>query len=164
MNWFHKRLVFILCLGGWVASLQADDPRQKRKIDLPVPIGHPVTGLHVPVFSVEGKKELELDTEFATRVDPANVQMKTVMIQTFDDKTSKPDLQIVLKTANLNTETNIVTSQDPIVVTRSDFELTGDSMEFAHDTRQATVKGNVRMLIYNRQASQSRSQQKGQTP
>jgi hypothetical protein len=152
----------IFCLGGSVASLLAGDPEPKRKIDLPVPIGHPVTGLHVPVFNIEGKTELELDTESATRSDPTNVQMKTVMIQTFDDTTGKPDLKIVLKTANLNTETNIVTSEEPILVTRSDFELTGDSMEFAHDTRQATVKGNVRMLIYNRQASQSKSQQKGQ--
>jgi lipopolysaccharide assembly outer membrane protein LptD (OstA) len=162
MNLFRKKLVMIFCLGSSMATLLADDPGQKRKIDLPVPIGHPVTGLHVPVYNADGKLELELDTESAMRADPTNVQMKTVAIQTFDDKTGKPDLRILLKTANLNTDTNIVTSEEPIHVTRSDFELTGDSMEFAHDTRQAIVKGNVRMLIYNRQTAESKSQPNGQ--
>jgi hypothetical protein len=157
-----KRVVVIICLSGSTVSLLGEDPGQKRKIDLPVPIGHDVTGLHVPMYNADGKMELQLNTESARRLDANNVQMKSVGIQTFDVKTGKPDLKIELKTANLNTDTNIVTSDEPVRVTRSDFELTGNSMEFAHDTRQAILKGDIHMLIYNRQTIQSKSQPIGQ--
>lgn len=144
-----------------MVNLLAGDPGQKRKIELPVPIGHEVKGLRVPVRNAEGRMQLQLDTESATRLDNNNIQMRSVSIQTFDEETAKPDFKIELKTANLNTDTNIITSDEPVLVTRSDFVLTGDSMEFNRDTNQGIMKGNVRMLVYNRQEFRTKSQISG---
>jgi lipopolysaccharide assembly outer membrane protein LptD (OstA) len=151
----------ISLLGGIMVNLLAGDPGQKRKIELPVPIGHEVKGLRVPVRNAKGQMQLQLDTESATRLDNSNIQMRSVSIQTFDEETAKPDFKIELKTANLNTDTNIITSDEPVLVTRSDFVLTGDSMEFNRDTNQGIMKGNVRMLVYNRQEFQTKSQISG---
>ena len=162
MNSFVRTVAITSLLGGSTANLLASDLGQKRKIELPFPIGREVKGLRVPARNAEGQMQLQLDAESAMRLDDSNVQMHSVSIQTFNEKTAKPDFKINLKTANLNTETNIITSDEPVLMTRSDFELTGDSMEFNHDTKQGMVKGNVRMLIYNRQEFQTKSQSRGQ--
>jgi lipopolysaccharide export system protein LptC len=44
----------------------------------------------------------------------------------------------------------VITTQDPVVITRDDFRLTGDSAVFNTKTRQGKVMKNVRLIIYNR--------------
>ena len=138
------------------AGMAADEP--SRKIDLPVPIGHEVKGLRVPLRTSEGKMDLQFDMESATRLDDENVEMHTASIQTFDQQTSKPDVKINLKKSVMNMETNVITSQDPILVTRNDFQLTADGMEFNSKTRQGKVYRNIRLLIYNRNELQKKSE------
>jgi len=140
--------------GGIAAGIAADEP--SRRIDLPVPIGHEVKGLRVPLRTSEGKMDLQFDMESATRLDDQNVEMHTASIQTFDQRSSKPDVKINLKKSVMNMETNVITSQDPILVTRSDFRLTADGMEFNSKTRQGKVYRNIRLLIYNRNELQKK--------
>jgi lipopolysaccharide export system protein LptC len=52
--------------------------------------------------------------------------------------------------STMNTETNVITTQDPVIVTREDFRLTGDAAVFNTKTRQGRVLKNVRLIIYNR--------------
>jgi len=132
-----------------VASFAQETP-PPRKLDLPVPIGHEVKGLRVPVRTNEGKMDLQFDIDVATRLDAQNVQMRTASIQTFNQQTSQPEVKIDLKNAVMNLETSVIRSNEPIVITRNDFRLTGDGLEFNSKTRQGRVMGNVRMLIYNR--------------
>ena len=136
------------------AGMAADEP--SRRIDLPVPIGHEVKGLRVPLRTSEGKMDLQFDMESATRLDDQNVEMHTASIQTFDQQSSKPDVKINLQKSVMNMETNVITSQDPILVTRSDFQLTADGMEFNSKTRQGKVYRNIRLLIYNRNELQKK--------
>ena len=76
-----------------MATLQADDNSQGRKIDLPVPIGHEVKGLRVPVRNEQGKIEMQFDMETATRLDDQNIEMHTVTIQTYNQQTGKAGRQ-----------------------------------------------------------------------
>lgn len=156
MKSFAESFAVFVMVGGMAVSIAADEPSSERKIDLPVPIGHEVKGLRVPLRTSEGKMDLLFDMESATRLDDQNVEMHTVSIQTFDQQTSKPDAKIDLKKSVMNMETNVITSQDPILVTRSDFRLTGDGMEFNSKTHQGKVRGNIRMVIYNRNELQKR--------
>ena len=142
--------------GGMAAGIAADEP--SRRIDLPVPIGHEVKGLRVPLRTSEGKMDLQFDMESATRLDDQNVEMHTASIQTFDQQSSKPDVKINLKKSVMNMETDVITSQDPVLVTRSDFQLTADGMEFNSKTRQGKVFRNIRLLIYDRNELQKKSE------
>lgn len=153
-------LVILVLFAG--AAVLADEPAPERKIDLPVPIGHEVKGLRVPVRNADGKLEMQLDIESAMRTDIRNVKMNTVSIQTYNEQTSKPDIKIDLKSSMLNMDTNVITSDEPIVVSRTDFRLTGDRMEFNSKTRHGTVMHNVKMVVYNREALQAPSA--AQTP
>lgn len=150
MKWFAKRLaLFALCvaLGG---ELLAGSPNGERKVVLPIPIGHDVKGLRVPVRNDEGKMEFRMDIQWARRLDEQNVEMRSSIIQTYDEDTYKPSAKVELQTSVMNMDTNIIVSHDPVVVSREDFRLTGDAMEFNTKTRQGRVIGNVRLIIYNR--------------
>jgi Lipopolysaccharide-assembly, LptC-related len=141
--------VFVLFLpsGG---ELLAGPPSGERKIVLPIPIGHDVKGLRVPFRNDEGKMEFRMDVEWARRLDEQNVEMRSSIIQTYDQDTYKPSAKVELKTSVMNMDTNIIVSHEPVVVTREDFRLTGDAMEFNTKTREGRVIGNVRLIIYNR--------------
>jgi len=156
MKSYAKSLATLIMAGGIAAGIAADEP--SRRIDLPVPIGHEVKGLRVPLRTSEGKMDLQFDMESATRLDDQNVEMHTASIQTFDQQSSKPDVKINLKKSVMNMETNVITSQDPILVTRSDFQLTADGMEFNSKTHQGKVFRNIRLLIYDRNELQKKSE------
>jgi len=156
MKSYAKSLATLIMAGGIAAGIAADEP--SRRIDLPVPIGHEVKGLRVPLRTSEGKMDLQFDMESATRLDDQNVEMHTASIQTFDQQSSKPDVRINLKKSVMNMETNVITSQDPILVTRSDFQLTADGMEFNSKTHQGKVFRNIRLLIYDRNELQKKSE------
>jgi hypothetical protein len=149
MKPFARTLATLLVCAGLGGDLFGGSPND-RKISLPVPIGHDVKGLRVPVRNDEGKMEFRMDVDWAKRLDEQNVQMRSSVIQTYDQDTYKPSAKIELRTSVLNMDTNIIISHDPVIVSREDFRLTGDAMEFNTKTRQGRVIGNVRLIIYNR--------------
>jgi hypothetical protein len=162
MNSVVKSLAAIGLVGVLVATMQADDNSQGHKIDLPVPIGHEVKGLRVPVRNEEGKMEMQFDMETATRLDEQNVEMHTVTIQTYNQQTGKQDAKIELQTSMMNLDTNVITTKEPIRITREDFVVTADGGEFNSKTRQGKVVGNVHLVIYNRNEFQTKSGNEGQ--
>ncbi len=145
------KLISILGLVGLTAvELWADKPKSDRKIDIPIPVGHDAKGLRLPMRNDEGKLQFILDVERVRRLDQANLDMHNSIIQTYDDQTGAPSAKIELINSVMNTETNVLTTQDPVVITRDDFRLTGDSAVFNTKTRQGKVMKNVRLIIYNR--------------
>ena len=155
-----KALSVIALAGNFVAARAADNS-EGRKIDLPVPIGHEVKGLRVPVRNVEGKIEMQFDMETATRLDDQNIEMHVVTIQTYNQQTGKEDAKIDLKTSMMNLDTNVITTKEPVRITREDFTLTADGGEFNSKTRQGRVIGNIHLVIYNRDEFQPKSSNEG---
>jgi hypothetical protein len=150
MKWYGKTCALLGVTGSLVATSFAQDATPARKLDIPVPIGHEVKGLHLPLRNNEGKLDILFDIETATRLDAQNVQMHTASIQTYNQQTSQPEVKIDLRNSIMNLDNNVIRSHEPVVITRSDFKLTGDGLEFNSKTRQGRVTGNIHMLIYNR--------------
>jgi hypothetical protein len=150
MKWYGKTCALLGVTGSLVATSFAQDATPARKLDIPVPIGHEVKGLHLPLRNNEGKLDILFDIETATRLDAQNVQMHTASIQTYNQQTSEPEVKIDLRNSTMDLDNNLIRSNEPVVITRSDFRLTGDGLEFNSKTRQGRVTGNIRMLIYNR--------------
>jgi hypothetical protein len=153
--------------GSLVVASFAQDAASSRKLDLPVPIGHEVKGLHLPIRNNEGKLDILFDIETATRLDAQNVQMQTASIQTYNQQTSQPEVKIDLRNSTMNLDNNVIRSNEPVVISRRDFRLTGDGLEFNSKTRQGRVTGNIHMLIYNRNELDQKQQKRDpatQTP
>jgi hypothetical protein len=157
-----KALAVIWLFGSVAGTLRADGNEQSRRIDLPVPIGHDVKGLRLPVRNDQGKVEMQFDMESARRLDDQNIEMHTVTIQTYNQQTFKPDAKIDLKSSTMNLDTEVITTKEPVRITRDDFFLTADSGDFNSKTRHGTVFGNIHLVIYNRNEFQTKSGSEGQ--
>jgi hypothetical protein len=157
-----KILALVWLFGSVAGTALADDNGQGRRIDLPFPIGHDVKGLRVPVRNDQGKIDMQFDMESARRLDDQNVEMQMLTIQTYNEKTFKPDAKIDLETSTMNLDTEEITTKKPLRITREDFFLTADSGEFNSKTRHGTVFGNIHLVIYNRNKFQTNSGSEGQ--
>ena len=156
-----KAVVACFLLGSSVAVV-ADDSDEGRRIELPVPIGHDVKGLRLPVRNDQGKLDMQFDVETARRIDDQNVEMHTTVIQTYNQQTEKPDAKIYLRDSKMNLDTEVITTKDPVKITREDFLLTADSGQFNSKTRQGVVYGHIDLVIYNRSEFQTKSGSDGQ--
>ncbi len=154
-------LIIVCASAGLALGLNADQPPAKRRITIPAPVGRPVKGMELPLYDAQGKLEVKLGIESAKLLDERNAELNTVSIQTFNQENGK-EIKVDLKTARVNLDTEVFTSKDPVAVSREDFQLTGDGMEFNIKTRQGKVLGNVRMVIYDRSELQTKDQPTGQ--
>jgi len=158
-----KALAVVWLSGNVAVTLLAnDDNGPSRRIDLPVPIGHDVKGLRLPVRNDQGKVEMQFDVESARRIDDQNIEMHTVTIQTYNQQSFKPDAKIDLESSTMNLDTEEITTKEPLRITREDFFLTADAGHFNSKTRQGTVFGNIHLVIYNRNNFQTKSRTEGQ--
>jgi hypothetical protein len=149
MKSFTKLIpILLVLLTG--AELRADKPKPDRKIDIPIPVGHDAKGLRLPMRNDQGKLQAVVDVEKVKRLDQVNVEMHNTVIQTYDDQTGERSAKVEMINSTMNTETNVITTHDPVIVTREDFRLTGDAAVFNTKTRQGRVLKNVRLIIYNR--------------
>jgi len=163
MNSFARGGFSFALVAGIVASALAEGPAQPRKIEVPVPIGHEVKGLRLPVRNEEGKLEMQFDMESAKRLNDQDIEMHTTTIQTYNQQTAKPDAKIELKIAVINLDTDVIKTDDPVRVSREDFVLTADGGEFNSKLRQGRVVGNVHLIIYDRDKFQTKSGSPGST-
>ena len=118
------------------------------KISVPVPPGHDAKGLVIPIRNSDGVIQMRFTMEIGARTDLNHMDMTTLLIETFDEQ-GKPEMSVDLPRSMLNLETQIITTEAGVLIKRSDFELTGQKMEFNTETRAGHLEGKVRMLIYN---------------
>ena len=162
MKSFAKEFLCCALVTSTAVFAPGEEPVERRKVEVPVPIGHEVKGLRIPVRNDEGKMEMQFDMESAKRVNDQDIEMHIATIQTYDQQTAKRDAKIELKIAMMNLDTNVIKTNDPVRVSREDFVLTADGGEFNSKLRQGRVVGNVHLIIYNREKFQPKSSAEGQ--
>ena len=119
------------------------------KMALPIPKGHDAKGLKIPYFDeVTGKLQMTFTIGVANRLDEDHVRMSALQVETFNADGER-EMLIDLPTSILDLNTRVISTQERVTIKRSDFEITGQSMEFNTETKQGKLAGNVRMLIYN---------------
>ncbi len=122
--------------------------KKDANLNLPVPPGQPQKGLKIPVYDGNGKLTMNFHIGTATWIDDENIKMQEMHIETFNEDGSR-DIDMEMPDAMLNNKTHDLTSKVRVNVKRDDFEITGNSMTFNLETRQGTLGGGVKMLIYN---------------
>jgi hypothetical protein len=141
-NFFH-----ILILASIVASLQAEEgSSEPADFDLPVPVGMPVNGIKVPQYSEDGRRLMLFEAAIAKKVDEKRVEMESLNLEALDGEGRK--IFVELPQAVFNLDSRILTGDNSAKISREDFEITGDSIEFNTKTRFGTLRGNVKMVIF----------------
>ncbi len=141
--------------GGKSASKDKGKPadpeaakKDARKMSFPLPEGHDAKVLVIPYRDGEAKKTMNFTIGNAHRTDADHVQMSDLQVETFDEA-EKSEMTIDLPSSVLDLNTRVISTQMHVTIKRDDFEITGETMEFNTETKQGSLGGNVRMLIYN---------------
>ena len=129
-----------------VAFLQAEEgSSEPADFDLPVPVGMPVNGIKVPQYSEDGRRLMLFEAAVAKKVDEKRVEMESLKLEALDGEGRK--IFVELPQAVFNLDSRILTGDNSAKISREDFEITGDSIEFNTKTRFGTLRGNVKMVI-----------------
>ena len=118
------------------------------KMSIPIPKGHDSKGLTIPYFGDDGKLQMTFTIGVASRVDDIHVKMNELRVETFDAR-GRSEMLIAMPISMLDLNTRILTTKEGVTIKRSDFEISGQSMEFDTKTKQGRLAGGVRMIIYN---------------
>jgi hypothetical protein len=115
--------------------------------NVPIVAGHDAKGLVLPDFDFKGHLRGKLEAGVTRRLDDEHVEFRGVKFTTFLPESETPDLQIIMSTSVFNLKTQVLNSSERTTVKRSDFEITGDRMQFEMLTRKGTLDGNVKMVV-----------------
>jgi hypothetical protein len=113
-----------------------------------VPEGLINRGVIIPSFNQEGKKSSELRAETLTRIDDERLLAEKVTIDVYAE-TPEKTLHVDLKSAVHHLADQLLRSGERSVITRSDFETSGDSLVFDAATTVGSMKGRVQTLIFD---------------
>lgn len=123
-------------------------------VPIPLPTGLVAKGVNIPCKDEKGKLQMFFSMQAVKRLDQGHLEMQSVTIETYNPDGSR-EMSVEAKTSILDLSTRIVTSKERATIRRSDFEITGDEMQFNTKTRDGNMSGNVRMLIYNTSSTES---------
>lgn len=192
MHWFRKLAALVACaalLSGDASAAEAgkapeagkakaaakkDAGKKKKKdkksgdeesprLSLPILKGHDAFGLKIPYFDAEGRLQMLFNIGKASRIDDNRVSMADMQLETYDDS-GEPEMTIDLPKSVLDLNTRVITTDTNVTIKRSDFEITGRSMEFNTDTKRGRLAGDVRMLIYDLGEEPDRDKKDAETP
>ncbi len=145
------------------AVKNADAPKEKDRLDLPVPKGQPQKGLRIPIYSPDGKLMMSFQIGVAEVVDADHIKMGELRLETFKE-TGEHEFDIDLPDSVFNAKTKELTSQAHVKIKRHDFEITGNSMTFNTQTKVGTFGDGVKMVIYDARTSAAETDEKPIVP
>lgn len=150
-------LLFFVSCSGLSAEPSATPEKKERRnslANMPLPIGQEAKGLVLPELDPEGRLRSRFEAGVAKRVDAEHLQLRDLRLTTFTSENT-PDLLVEMPLAVLNLQTQMIASEARTTVRRSDFIISGDTMQFDAPTRRAKLVGNVKMVL-TRQAAAAR--------
>lgn len=132
------------------APARAADEEEKPlpKLSLPLPKGQDSKGVTIPYTDGSGKKTMVFRIGVGTRIDEEHVRMADLKIETFNEE-GEHEMTIELPESQMNLTTRVISGEESVTIKRSDFQLTGKTMEFNTETKQGWIKGDVKMIIYD---------------
>ena len=126
----------------------AEEPEQKSKMSVPLPVGHDAKKLTIPYRDGSGKLQMRFVMELGKRVDADHLAMSKLEIQTFDEAEAE-EMSIVMPDSMLDLNTRVITTKNGVTIKRDDFVISGKTLEFNTETKQGRMGGRVQMKIFN---------------
>ena len=156
MKPFVRRVLFpALLIAGVSASgagkkshPSASASASPRRLEIPIMIDHDADGIDFGTLDDFGRKAYHFKIGKAHRPDADHIDMTNAFMQTFDTK-GDPDISVYMTKAVLDENTRIVTSDVPVLISRSDFRIVGQKLVFDTAARKGVLSGHVHTLFYD---------------
>jgi hypothetical protein len=122
--------------------------KEGPKLSIPLPEGQDSKGVVIPYTDESGRKTMSFRIGVGRKLDPKTVKMTNLTIEIFNDAAER-EMAVELPSAMLDVPSRVITGDQTVTITRSDFKITGQRMEFNTETRKGWIKGDVKMIIYD---------------
>ena len=139
---------FLLACGVCAQTASPSPSGHTNGDDFPVAIGQMADGVRFPYWENGKLKKMFFNVGTLEHKDLDHILMKNAKITTYDEN-EKIDLILLLPVSVYDFNTRLLTTDQKFMLKRTDFQLTGDALQLDTATRQATITGNVKMIIYN---------------
>lgn len=116
-----------------------------------IPLGSRSRGVRIPSFD-DGRPSSLIIADAMTRLDDDRLFSEKMTIHVYAEK-KEEDMRIDMKTGIYNMDAQILSSTERSRVSRSDFQIEGDSMVYDTKTAQGKMVGNVEMIIFDASAA-----------
>ena len=116
-----------------------------------IPLGSRSRGVRIPSFD-NGRPSSLIVADAMTRLDDDRLFSEKMTIHVYAEK-KEEDMRIDMKTGIYNMGAQILSSTDRSRVSRTDFQIEGDSMVYDTTTAQGKMLGNVEMIIFDASAA-----------
>jgi len=121
-------------------------PGAQGLTNIPLATGHEAKGLVLPDFDLDGRLRGKFEAGTARRIDDEHIGFQGLKIVTYTpEKTT--DLVIEISDSVLDLKTKVLTSKQRSTIKRTDFNISGDTLEFDTNTRSGKLAGNVKMVM-----------------
>lgn len=147
-----------LMVSGAVALAQNTAPDEDSGMSAfgkMIPLGFLNRDVRVPSFD-EGKPSSLLTAATLVRLDQERLSAEKVVVEIYG-KTLEENLRVDLKSAVYHMGDQVLRSGERSRVSRTDFEMEGDSMVFDAASSIGGMKGRVRTLIFDTGALSGKS-------
>ncbi|HEY2572973.1 MAG TPA: hypothetical protein VGH65_02850 [Verrucomicrobiaceae bacterium] len=112
-----------------------------------LPLGQKNRDVKIPSFR-DGNPSSFIRAATMTRLDGEKMDMERLDIRMYGP-TEDRDLRIMLPTATYHMETEVLSSEDRSRISRTDFDLQGDTLIFDTRTQQGKMTGHIHMIIHD---------------
>lgn len=112
-----------------------------------IPEGMKNLRVRIPGFEA-GRNTSLIVAKSMTRLTPHELFAEDMTIHLYQEQ-AKDNVQVELRTGTYHMGTKLLTSQQRSKVSRSDFQIEGDTMVFDTTTSQGKMTGRVHMIIYD---------------
>lgn len=132
------------------APIAEPAPRENKplKLDLPLVPGEPATNVRIPQYGDAAQLLSLLNSVSIKRLDDTRLELQGTDLD-LNKPDGKPDFHIRLPRAIFDTRTRLLTSEEPVAISTTDFELQGERLEFDTSARCGRITGWVYMKIHN---------------
>jgi len=128
------------------AASPVESPGEEGLNNIPLPVGHEAKGLVLPDFDARGRLRAKFEAGTGRRIDENHMSFDNLKITTYTPQ-KETDLQIEMQKSVLDLKTRVLSSKEKTKVTRSDFNIVGDSVQFDTVSRTGRLVGNVKMVL-----------------
>lgn len=128
------------------AQTPTPETEQPLNIDIPTVEGQDVLGIRIPHHDEEGKLVFQLSAEKARRLNDQDVEMEDMELIFYDDQDEKFEVTIPHSTFNL--ETKQLSGDRGAVISREDFTIEGQIIDFDLTKQSGVLRGDVTMTIH----------------